>query len=497
MSALPRDESPPDASEVDPDIAVRIQEEAIFGRLPLLPQEREYTMRSLLSTGFAYAVATWCFLIGGYSAQYVGAVQGMVTLIAGSVIGVTLSALAAALACNRYGLEQIDFTKSCFGQRGARVILIFYFINQVGWSGIILVMSAHAVTHVFGAAPWLGFSLPWWVVNLVTLIGVAASYAIVVRGVHILNVWNAIVTPGLVAVCGMLFYVIFAHHGWHELLAATPMQPSDNHALNYAISFEFGLGAGFSWWPGIGFLARNTDTQRNSFYPQVLTMGLGMGVICCSGLFAALIFKEGDPSVWMLKVGGLFFGGAALLLILIANISASSIMMYTAGLGMRHVPTFRNMPWTMLLAVAFIPVMAYVLWPEILYQKGQSFLAYNATMYAPISGLLLVDYFWLRGQRLNLSQIFTDDVQGHYWFKAGFNFIALGCLALGYAIYLYLFDPVSNTARGAFQWTTASVPATLVPMVLYYVLAKVLLVRAGQGGYEGMQDPLAIEAFNL
>src|SRR5438128_1702034 len=119
-------------SEVGRDLAIRLRDEALFGRLPLLRGEREYSTKGILATGFTYAVAAWCFLIGGYAANVVGAVQGVVALIAGCIIGVTLSAAASALACNRYGLEQIDYTKSCFGQKGAKVILIFYVINQVG-----------------------------------------------------------------------------------------------------------------------------------------------------------------------------------------------------------------------------------------------------------------------------------------------------------------------------------------------------------------------------
>src|SRR5688572_789704 len=108
--------------------AVEIAEagDAAYGRLPLLRREREYSTRGILATGFACSIAAWCFLIGGYAANVVGALQGMITLIAGCVIGVTISAAASALACNRYGLEQIDFTKSCFGQRGAKLILFFY-----------------------------------------------------------------------------------------------------------------------------------------------------------------------------------------------------------------------------------------------------------------------------------------------------------------------------------------------------------------------------------
>lgn len=472
----------------------RIKDEALFGRLPLLPGEREYSTRGILSTGFAYAVAAWCFLIGGYSANVVGAVQGIVTLIAGCVVGVVMSAAASALACNRYGLEQIDFSKSCFGQRGAKLILVFYVINQIGWTGMILVMFGRGVTNVIGALGWEGGEN---VVRVAVILGLLVSYAVIIRGVHVLNVFNSIVTPGLVIVTLFLFYAIFRGTSWDEIAALAPIDPGPSPRLNYILAFEYGLGAGFSWWPGIGFLTRNTDTQRNSFYPQILTMGLGMGVVCCTGLLAGLRFRSFDPTIWMIEVGGPYFGAAALLLVAIANISASAMMMYTAALSLRHVGFFRALPWKTLTIVSFVPVFAYALFPESLYENGSAFLAYNATMFAPISGVLLVDYFLLRRQRLNVSQIFEDHPEGHYRFVGGWNPLALGCMLLGQLLYVWLLDPATGATHWPVQILTASGPSVLLPMVLYAIGARLWLVPRGLGGYGAPTAPVPLRVPNI
>lgn len=492
-----------DTTAHPPAIAARIREEALFGRLPLLPGEREYGTRGILATGFTYAVAAWCFLIGGYAANVVGAIQGIVTLVAGSIIGVTLSSVASALACNRYGLEQIDFTKSCFGQKGAKLVLVFYVVNQIGWTGMILVMFGRGVANVSGA-----FGLPsgaWgaWVVRIAVLAGIAVAYAIVVRGVHVLNVFNAIVTPGLLIITVLLFWVILQNGGWSGLAALAPLEPARDAggaldpALGYVMAFESGLGAGFSWWPGIGFLTRNTDTQRNSLYPQIATMGLGMGVVCCTGLLAGLLFRSYDPTVWMLKAGGPFLGAAALLLVGIANVSASAIMMYTATLALRHVRALRGMVWRRLAALAFVPTLAYAAWPEALYENGNAFLTYNATMFAPISGILLVDYLLLRRQVLNVSQIFEDDPRGDYWFQGGFNAAALAAMLLGQGLYVWLLNPVSLAAHGPVRVLTASGPSVVLPMVVYYAAARLVLIPRGSGGYRGDAAPRPILRPNI
>jgi NCS1 family nucleobase:cation symporter-1 len=476
-----------------PELDARIREEALFGRLPLLRSEREYSTRGILATGFTYAVAAWCFLIGGYAAKVVGATQGVVALIAGCVLGVTISAAASALACNRYGIEQIDFCKSCFGQTGAKLILIFYILNQIGWTGMVLVMFGRGlgnVVHAFGGPS------SEWVTRAAVLAGLVVAYWVVIRGVHVLNVFNSIVTPGLLIATGLLFYVIFRDAGWHGIAARAPLEPAGDARLSYVTALEYGLGAGFSWWPGIGFLTRNTDTQRNSFYPQVLTMGLGMGVVCTTGLLAGLLYRRYDPTEWMMQAGGPVLGVVALLLVAIANVSASAMMMYTAALALRHVRALRVLQWRWLCLLGFVPVLGYAIFPE-LYDRGSAFLAYNATMFAPISGVLLVDYVLLRRQRLNVSQLYEDDPAGHYRFVGGFNPAALGCMLLGQVLYIWLLDPVSLNAHGPVRFLTASAPSVLLPMAVYWLIARLWLVRTGMGGYRASERPIQLRRPNI
>src|SRR5262249_51529606 len=182
-------------------------------------------------------------------------------------------------------------------------------------------------------------------------------------------------------------------------------------------------------------------------------------------------------------------GVLALALVAIANISASAMMMYTGSLALRHVRALRGLAWRKLAALGFVPVLGYVILPELLYEKGSAFLTYNATMFAPISGVLVVDYFLLRRRRLNVSQLFEDDAQGHYRFVGGFNIAALGCMVLGQLLYVWLLDPLTLRARGPVRLLTASGPSVIVPMMLYFFLARLWLIPRGLGGYGVSEAP--------
>jgi NCS1 family nucleobase:cation symporter-1 len=451
-----------------------VEQESLFGRLPLTLAEREYGTWGAHGTCFAYAIATWCFLTGGYAADLVGAVDGMVCLIAGNLIGVFLVAMPLSLGCQRYGLEQMDFCKPAFGQRGARILVVFYLINMIGWSGLILVMFGNGIVNIAEA---LEFRPDGWVVGAGVALGIWLSYLIASRGVHLLSVFNSIITPGLGLLVAFMFYMLLSKYGWEAIVAAEPLEPMDDPLLGYAIVVELGIASGISWWGGIGFLARNTRTRRNSIYPEILQLGFSTGVVCSVALFSGLVVQSADPTEWMVPIGGVFMGVLALIFVALANVTSTAVSLYASGLALRHVPGLRTRPWWQLIVVTIVPCIPFVFWPQQLYDLGDAFLAYNGTMYAPIAGIVFADYVFLRGQRLNLRAIFEDAPSGEYYYWKGFNALALGSLVSGQAVYLSLYNPLTAEAHWLFQLVPASIAACLVPALIYGVGTKLLGVR--------------------
>ena len=112
--------------------------------------------------------------------------------------------------------------------------------------------------------------------------------------------------------------------------------------------------------------------------------------------------QQGHDIVHM-EVGEPDFPTPAPVLAAAQEFLASGNVFYTAALGLRHIRALQDLPWRALAALTCVPVLAYVVVPSTLYDHGAAFLTYNATMFAPISGILLVDYFWLRRQQLSLG----------------------------------------------------------------------------------------------
>ncbi len=454
------------------------QEQIAFGRLPLLPAEREYGTRGAHSTCFAYAIATWCFLTGGFVAELVGAVQGAACLIAGSAIGVFLTTMPLSLGCHRNGLEQMDVCKPSFGQRGTKILVVMYLINMLGWSGLILVMFGNGIKNIAIA---IGFQPGGWIVGAGVALGLGLAYLIATRGVHLLNISNSILTPGIALLLAYMFYVLFHDYGWEVIASAPPLDPGPKPLVNYLIAVELGVAGGFSWWGGIGFLTRNTRSRRNAVYPEIIQLGFAGGAACTIGLFSALVVQTDDPTEWMVPIGGVIVGVIALLFVALANVTSTAVSIFASGLALRHVPALRTRPWWQLMALLIVPCLPFVFWPGELYDLGPAFLAYNGTMYAPISGIVFVDFFFLRGQRLNLWSIFEDASSGDYHYTRGFNLLALGSLIFGQVIYIYLYNPITGEVDERFVFAPASLFAFFSAGIVYWVGMRLLAIRRKAG----------------
>jgi NCS1 family nucleobase:cation symporter-1 len=442
------------------------EQDSVFGRMPVLLDEREYGTAGAHMTCFAYAVATWCFLTGGYVAELVGAVQGIVCLVAGTLIGLFVTTMPLSMACQRYGLEQMDACKPAFGQRGAQLMLIFYLINMLGWSGLILVMFGNGLHNIAEA---LGYEPGRWLVGAGVALGLWLSYLIVTRGVHLLNIANSIITPGLALLVLFMLFVLMRDQGWETIAAAQPLAPGPTPFINYMVALELGIASGISWWGGIGFLARNTRSRRNAIYPQLLQLGVAGALVCCVGLFSALVVRSHDPTEWMVPIGGVFLGVLALGFVALANVTSTAVSIFASGLALRHVPGLRELQWRRLMLLTIAPCVPFVFWPHELYDLGDAFLAYNGTMYAPIVGIVFVDFFVLRRRQLSLWAIFEGAPSGAYHYSRGFHWPALGSLALGQGLYLFLFNPITGETHDLFRLMPASAAACVVPALTYWL----------------------------
>ncbi|HXV74859.1 MAG TPA: cytosine permease, partial [Candidatus Polarisedimenticolaceae bacterium] len=326
----------------------------------------------------------------------------------------------------------------------------------------------------------MGYTPASWIVGSGVALGLGISFVVVTRGVHWLNVSNAIVAPGLAALIAFMLYMLIAEHGWREILAAEPLRPFPNPIVNYVVAVEIGIAGGIGWWGGLGFLARNTRTRRNAVYPVLLQMGLFQALACAVALFSALVVQSDDPTEWMVPLGGPVLGVLALCFVALANVTSSSVSMFASGLALRHIERFRLMPWSTLMQLTVVPCLPFIVWPQQLYDLGDAFLTYNGTLFAPVAGILFTDYFLLRRQKLDLRSIFSDDPSAAYHYARGYNWVALASVVLGQAVYLSLYNPLTSEVTEIFRFLPASIASFALPAASYAIGVRTLRARTGR-----------------
>jgi len=220
-------------------------------------------------------------------------------------------------------------------------------------------------------------------------------------------------------------------------------------------------------------------------------------LMACLGLFAALLFRNYDPTTWLVFIGGRTFGALTLLLVAATNLMACTSLLYSDTLSLRHMRRLRPVACPALVAMACIPLSVCVGVPTFVYEHGGVMLALNAELLAPAAGVLCVDYFFLSKQRLNLSHIFEDARDGRYWYHGGFNLAALLSIVIGAAVALWINNPITHVAHSPVRALGASGPALVLSAAIYALFARLWLIPAGIGGYDASTRPEPLRRPNL
>ncbi|MHA7283678.1 purine-cytosine permease family protein [Arthrobacter sp. TMS2-4] len=457
-----------------------------LGSLPLLRSERIWNGADFTGVNISLAIATWAFLVGGSTALLVGFQQGIAAMIIGNAIGLGFMVLASVVASQRYGVEQYTILRPVFGLVGVGfLVFTVILITEMGWSSLLAIMVGRAVTQVSNSTFGTGFGPESLMVTVFALVAIAVSWWILSRGPVTIGRFNKFIAPGLIVVTVFLMVFLVLNTSWDALFSAAPLAPFEDERLNFALAVEFNVGVGVSWYPVMGSLARLTKTPKAALWPSYLGLFGATLIAQVVGMAAALTLGDSDPTVWMLPFGGPVLGAFILLFIAFANITSTSSIVYSTVLALRQASgnLLSGVRWAWLCAAFFVLPAVLAFFPGFMYQRFMVFVTLSGAFLAPMCGAIIADYFLLRRQRVVLEDLYRHRHESAYHFHGGVNLAGMAAVVVGASFYLVIYNPVTLTALPVFGYITASFPAAIVGGVVYYVLAKVLYVRRGVGGY--------------
>lgn len=475
------------AAAPDKGAATEAVDTAMAESLPLLRGERTWSFVDVLSVKSGLAIATWAFLFGGTTAQFTGFVDGVVATFFGLTIGIVLLLVAVVQPSYRWGTEFFVHQRSVYGAGGVVLfVLVAVLVAVFMWASILATMVGRATVEITRTVSTTSDTEAGGLTTVVALLMLVVAWAILVRGSRGVRALNRLAAPALLVLALWLLVAILQKISLEGLLAAAPIAPVPDRAMNIMLVVELHIAAGLSWFALAGNLARYARTPQSAVWGSWIAYVMVGTLSEVVGLASALTLSSADPVAWMVPMVGPVAGVVLLALLAVANLSSlvgmvqgnAQTLVQHLGAGLQGLG-WRRFTAVMLAGVAMLVVLA----PAALYDHFYTLVAYLQALFAPAAGVAFADRVLLRGGFVDVRALYTTERGTAYHFWAGFNPTAFVALGAGAVTFLALFDPLAYTGTPVFLHLSATVPAFAVGALLHTLLTRWLVVPSGRGSY--------------
>jgi NCS1 family nucleobase:cation symporter-1 len=450
---------------------------------PMLRSERTWGAWRLFFSLATVAAATWCYIIGEYVGYYLNFKQGFITLVAGSMIGIFLVIVALTPVCMRFGIDSIAASKPQFGVKGWIIPFSLQYLSIMGWNSLLLIFFGKSLVQFLVAINLIPPGDHTALMAAATLLACGISFICLIRGASGVDRIAKILVVHVVVGLWMLWLIV--SYRWGDLSNAVPQYAAESPVWNYTTGIELAIAPALSWWPYFGAMVRMSPNGRTAVPPAMFGFGLVVGLLSMIGVAGILVLQISDPAQWMRQVGGQTYAIIALAFVTAANLGTAVAGIYASSIGLRHYKALEKAPWTLLLLLSIGPVAAVgVIAPNLFFNNFGTFLALIAVTFAPLCGIQIADYYFLRRGRISIRAIYDRSAAGEYRYWGGFNPAAILAMVAGVGTYFFLLNPLTYVSAFPYQYTTASLPSALVAGLVYVIATKLIVQPARRGGYE-------------
>ena len=458
--------SPPDLSGSDSDLYNR-------DLAPTTAEHRTWSTYNYIALWFSMSMEVTTYMLA--SSLIAGGMdwkQALFTILLGNLI-VLIPMLLNAHAGAKYGIPFPVLVRASFGTRGANVPAMLRALVACGWFGIQSWLGGQAIAamvavmwpataHMPGVL-WASF-LGFWLLNM----------AVVWSGVESIRFLQSFSAPFmLIMSLALLFWMLHKAGGFGPMLST----PSHFHSKGSFLHFFFpSLTAMVGYWatlslniPDFTRYAKSQDAQTvgQAFgLPVAMTLYSFIGIACTSA--SVVIF--GEPIWSPITLLGRFHqplvAFLALIVLLIAtlniniganvvspsndfsNLAPGLISFRTGGLITGFLGLVM-MPWKLMSSFG-----TYIF----------GWLIGYSGLLGPVAGIMVADYFLIRGTRLDIVSLYRRG--GPYEYSSGINPRALVALVSG--VFVALIGLIIPTLR--FLYDYAWFIGFFVAATIYYLL---------------------------
>jgi len=395
-----------------------------------VPRER----RSLRPFDFAVlwgdlAVSLLVMVAGTLLVPGLGTQQALLAIVIGTALGTVLLALVGMIGTNT-GVPTMVALRAPFGVRGSYIASGLNILQLVGWAALEIIIMAQAARAL--SDEYLGFRGYYFWIAFFGIIGTAMAMGgpiVVVRQwLQKFGVWVVIA-----ASAWLTFHLIDAYD-FGEIWR----RDGADGFPNFFQGIDLVIALPVSWLPLV------CDYNRFGRRAGSSALGTYIGYAIANAWFFALGMLyvqalESDPGgfvdslVTMLLPMAL--GWLALIVLLVGETDEAFANIYSTAVSIQNLASKLKI-WLLALAVGIVATIAAANLDLIGYE---TFLLLIGGVFVPVFGILLADYFVLRGREYAVDELYRSS--GAYWYAGGLNPVAIAVWAAGFFVYALAGQP--------------------------------------------------------
>jgi len=394
------------------------------------------------------------FLVPGLSLG-----QAFLAILVGSVIGCALLATAGVVG-SQTGVPTMVCLRPLLGVRGSYLPTAVNVLQLLGWTVFELVIMGRAANAV--SRQLLGWdAYVFWTAlfaAIVILMGVGGPVVVIRQWLARYAVWVVLLTTL------WLTWFLMTRYGLAALLA----RPGTG-AISFWAAVDIVVAMPISWMPLVA------DYNRFARRPAPAFWGTGLGYLVANlwfyGLGAMILLASGvtqEPTGFVMAIA-LIAGPLAVLILLVDETDEAWADLYSTAVSIQNI--FPNLSqWWLILGLG---IFSFAVATVLDVTQYEAFLLLIGSVFVPLFGCLIADYFFVRGQRYEVEELYR--VGGAYWYLGGVSWVGLIAWALGILVYLWI-------AKGLWlgqgvPWLGGSVPSFLSAGVAHLLLVRLVAQR--------------------
>lgn len=444
--------------------------------------ERTWTKWNVAALWVGMAVCVPTYTLGGVLTSFFGldVKEALLTILIANLI-ILIPLTLNACAGTKYGIPFPVLLRSSFGIIGSNVPCLIRAVVACGWFGIQTLFGGIAI-HIL-----LSHLVPGWeslggkgeVIGFFMFLFL--NVYIVIKGAESIKILESLSAPILLAVGIGLMMWAYPQVSMTALLAEPPKRPGNASFWPY---FFGGLTAMVGFWATLSLnipdFSRYAKSQKDQIVGQILGLPVTMffyaslGVVLTAASQGLVGETISDPVNLIGKINNPVGVVVAMFFIIVATLStntAANVVSPTndfQNIAPKKINHTKGVLLTgligfLLMSYDLIQRMGWIQSDFHLEDMYSNWLLGYSSLLGPIAGIMVVDYFIIRKQYLNLPELYkTHGIYKGVNLSGMFAFIFPVCLTL-IAVNVASFSWFYH-----YGWFTGSVLGGLT----YYVLCK-------------------------